>query len=53
MLEILQFIFSSFWTWLGFTIDLAIIFETGLSNITPNHNADINKEKESDTNSKS
>lgn len=36
MLEILQFIFSSFWIWLGFTIDIAIIFEFGILNITCN-----------------
>lgn len=28
MLEILQFIFSSFWVWLGFTTDIFIISYT-------------------------
>lgn len=45
MLEILQFIFSSVWIWLGFTINVFLIV-AGLSdmlNININH---YNKDKE-------
>lgn len=45
MLEILQFIFSSFWIWLGFTIDLAVIFKFGLLNIMRNREKDENNNK--------